>query len=111
MQAPRTWQSNSRRFRNGVILVCLAQCLDIVTTIVGFRLGIAEDNPIMSFVLHRQGELAMFGLKIAIVGAIIVLIGRLRWPANRVWPLLLLMTLLATVIVIRNVALIAQVVA
>src|SRR5437660_1384015 len=107
MQAMQTWWPMSSSLKIGLGLLFLAQSLDVVTTLIGLHLGIPEGNPVMNLVLHRQGELAMYGLKVALVAAAILLIGSLRWPSQRVWPLLLIMTLPAIVVVISNLALIA----
>jgi hypothetical protein len=88
--------------------VCLANGLDMLTTAIGLRLGIPEGNPLMGSVLRLHGELAMFGLKILLVAFLVFVAVRVQRRYRRVWPLMLVMIVPAFLVVVNNVALIAQ---
>jgi hypothetical protein len=103
-----SWQGGVPGLRLWLAILCTAHALDVVTTAIGLRLGIAESNPLMYSVLHLNGELSMYGLKIAIVVLLVLAIGPIQQRYRRIWPILLLMTAPAVLVVINNVALIAE---
>jgi uncharacterized protein DUF5658 len=66
-----------------------SQAGDLLTTWLGLRAGIAEDNPLVRSVL-ANGDFLLFGaVKLALVTALLVLALRSRWPFTR-WGLQLL---------------------
>jgi hypothetical protein len=49
-----------------MLAYCLVQALDLVTTRVGFALGLPETNPVAVALLQRYGEAALFEAKVGI---------------------------------------------
>lgn len=80
----------------------------MLTTAIGIRRGIPEDNPLMGSVLHLHGELAMYAMKILVVAFLVFVIVRVQRRYRRVWPLLLVMTVPVLLVLINNLALIAE---
>jgi hypothetical protein len=60
---------------------CLAQVLDVATTHVGLHAGRQELNGIAAWIIAHDGELAVYLLKLSLVGvlvAFLLLVGRRR---------------------------------
>ncbi len=85
-----------------VIPVCLVQGLDIATTATNLRLGFYEANPLMASAL-AHGELLMYGLKVAVVTALILAIIGLRWRYRVIWPFFVAMNVPTALAVAVNV--------
>lgn len=59
----------ARRERALWTLLVLALVADVVSTVLGLRLGHAEGNPVIASVLADAGVLGFFGVKTAVLGA------------------------------------------
>ena len=108
MRTGSAWHWGFTQLSFWIVLLLVSQCLDVATTAVGLHLGIAERNPVMISIFRNHGELAMYGLKLLAVAAVILAIVRLRHRYRRVWPIALAMALPALVAVVNNVVLIAE---
>jgi hypothetical protein len=108
VRAAPTWERGFPSLQLWLVTIGLTHGLDILTTAIGLRLGIPEDNPFMSSVLHRHGELAMYGMKILIVVGLVFAVVRLRGRYQRAWTLMLAMTVPVFLVVVHNLALIAE---
>lgn len=73
-----------RSFAPFLILALVAHALDLVTTIVGVIDGVPEGNPVMTQLLNHYGLVGMDLVKIALVGALGILLWRvrLRYPRS-----------------------------
>jgi len=58
---------------------------DIISTHLGLRMGLPEGNLIPATILGLRGEAAMYGLKLATVSAVILLIALLDGRYPRLW--------------------------
>jgi uncharacterized membrane protein YqjE len=61
----------------------VASLLDVLTTQVGFALGVPEGNPAMAAVLRSHGELWMFGLRLVLAAFIFGLFAYALWRFHR----------------------------
>jgi hypothetical protein len=60
---------------------CVAQLLDIVTTHIGLSQGRQELNGIAAWIIQHDGELAVYGIKLALVAGLVgllLILGRRR---------------------------------
>jgi hypothetical protein len=105
MQRAQTWRMGLRWQSPWLILAVIANGLDLVSTVVGLRLGIPEDNPLMSWVLGYHGELAMYVLKVLIVTSLVLFVGYLQRHYRRAWIFFLPMIFLPILAVANNLAL------
>ena len=103
-----TWRRGFPSLKLWLVIVCLAHGLDMLTTAIGIRRGIPEDNPLMGSALRLHGELAMYGMKILVVAFLVFVIVRVQRRYRRVWPLMLVMTVPVLLVLINNLALIAE---
>ena len=91
--------------KKAIILVgfCTAQFLDIVTTHIGLSQGRQELNGVAAWVIQHDGELAVYAIKLALVGvlvAFLLIIGRRR-PA--IWNAYLVAAFITTFAVANNI--------
>ena len=102
MQEARMWDASGPVWRIWVLMVCLAHSLDVATTAAGLRLGIPEGNPLMAQVLSGHSEIAMYGLKAALVAVLITAVWKFRPRYPLVWPLFQIMTVMVVLTVVNN---------
>lgn len=82
---------------------CTAQLLDVVTTHIGLSEGRQELNGIAAWIITHDGELMVYVLKLALVGALVgllFLVGRTR---PLVWNAYLVAAWITTFAVINNI--------
>jgi hypothetical protein len=87
-----------------VILVafCTAQVLDIVTTHIGLSQGRQEMNGVAAWIIAHDGELAVYAIKLSLVGGLVgllLLVGRRR---AGIWNAYLVAAWITTFAVINN---------
>lgn len=87
-----------------VILVafCTAQVLDIVTTHIGLSEGRQEMNGAAAWIIAHDGELAVYLIKLSLVGGLVgllLLVGRRR---AGIWNAYLVAAWITTFAVINN---------
>ncbi|HEX5417198.1 MAG TPA: DUF5658 family protein [Chloroflexota bacterium] len=95
--------------RHWLLLLLVANLLDIATTVIGLTLGIPEGNPVEASILASLGEFWMFLFKVMLVALLVLAIHPLHRHYRRLWPAFLVMTMPTVLVVLSNVALIAQV--
>jgi hypothetical protein len=81
---------------------CTAQLLDVVTTHIGLSQGRQELNGAAAWIITHQGELAVYALKLGLVGGLVgllFLVGRRR-PA--IWNAYLVAAWITTFAVVNN---------
>lgn len=90
--------------KKAVILIgfCLAQLLDITTTHIGLAQGRQELNGVAAWIIARDGEFAVYGLKLALViglVAFLLVFGRRR---AGIWNAYLVAAWITTFAVLNN---------
>ncbi len=80
-----------------------AQVMDVVTTHIGLSAGRQELNGAAGWVITNYGELAVYGLKLSLVGGLLgflLIVGRRR---NAFWNAYLIAAWITTLAVVNNV--------
>ena len=80
---------------------CAAQLLDVTTTHIGLSQGRQELNCVAAWIIQRNGELEVYGLKLSLVAGLVVFLlifGRTR----AVWNAYLIAAWLTTFAVVNN---------
>ncbi|HET9848921.1 MAG TPA: DUF5658 family protein [Candidatus Dormibacteraeota bacterium] len=90
--------------KKAVILIgfCLAQLLDITTTHIGLSQGRQELNGVAAWIIARNGEFAVYGLKLALVVGLVgflLVFGRRR---AGIWNAYLVAAWITTFAVLNN---------
>jgi len=81
---------------------CVAQILDVVTTHIGLATGRRELNGIAAWIIANDGELAVYAIKLTLVGglvAFVLLYGRRR---AGIWNAYLIAAWITAFAVINN---------
>jgi hypothetical protein len=81
---------------------CTAQLLDVTTTHIGLSQGRQELNGVAAWIIGHQGELAVYAIKLGLVGGLVtflLLYGRRR-PG--IWNAFLVAAWITTFAVINN---------
>lgn len=81
---------------------CLAQVLDVTTTHIGLSQGRQELNGVAAWIIARDGEFAVYGLKLALVAglvAFLLVFGRRRVG---IWNAYLVAAWITTFAVVNN---------
>ncbi len=76
--------------------------LDLLTTLVGLRLGFREVNPIPAFILSNYGEIGLLIFKGASAAALVPVIAILGRKYPRTWIALVLGAALVGMVVVSN---------
>jgi hypothetical protein len=82
---------------------CTAQLLDVTTTHIGLSQGRQELNGVAAWIIARNGELAVYALKLGLVGmlvAFLLVFGRRSRP---VWNAYLIAAWITTFAVMNNI--------
>ena len=90
--------------KKALILIgfCLAQVLDVTTTHIGLSQGRQELNGIAAWIIARDGEFAVYGLKLTLVAglvAFLLIVGRRR---TAIWNAYLVAAWITTFAVLNN---------
>ncbi|HVH65170.1 MAG TPA: DUF5658 family protein [Candidatus Acidoferrum sp.] len=90
--------------KKALILIgfCLAQLLDVTTTHIGLTQGRQELNGIAAWIIARDGEFAVYGLKLTLVAglvAFLLIVGRRR---AGIWNAYLVAAWITTFAVLNN---------
>ena len=90
--------------KKALILIgfCLAQVLDVTTTHIGLSQGRQELNGVAAWIIARDGEFAVYGLKLALVAglvAFLLVFGRRR---AGIWNAYLVAAWITTFAVVNN---------
>ncbi len=88
--------------RAALILVLILNLGDVVTTRLGFALGIPEGNPIPAMLHASGGEFAIFGAKFAVMITIILLVCLLGKRYPRLWHTLTVTNIVLLAVVVSN---------
>jgi hypothetical protein len=91
-----------------LVPLLVGHLLDIVTTAIGLRLGIPESNPFLASVMRQHGELAMYGLKALLVAWIVLAVLLMQRRYRHAWPVVVVSTIPVVLVVVNNLALIAE---
>jgi hypothetical protein len=81
---------------------CTAQLLDVTTTHIGLSQGRQELNGVAAWIIVHEGELAVYAIKLGLVGALVtvlLLYGRRR---AGIWNAFLIAAWITTFAVINN---------
>src|ERR1700738_3489588 len=82
---------------------CPAQLLDVTTTHIGLSQGRQELNGAAAWIIARNGELAVYGLKLGLVGMLVAVLLVFGRRSNAVWKAYLFAAWITTFAVITNV--------
>src|ERR1700730_10838670 len=82
---------------------CTAQLLDVTTTHIGLSQGRQELNGAAAWIIARNGELAVYGLKLGLVGLLVAFLLIFGRRSNAVWNAYLIAAWITTFAVINNV--------
>lgn len=100
MASARSLRQIDKRYIAGLFL--LLQGLDILTTFVGLRNGAVEANPFAAWVMSSYGEFVMYGLKAALVLAVLAVVLLTERVAPRVWLAMRTVNVIMLVVVMIN---------
>jgi hypothetical protein len=81
---------------------CTAQLLDVTTTHIGLSQGRQELNGAAAWIIARNGELAVYGLKLGLVGMLVAFLLVFGRRSNAVWNAYLIAAWITTFAVINN---------
>jgi hypothetical protein len=82
---------------------CTAQLLDVTTTHIGLSLGRQELNGAAAWIITHDGELAVYGLKLGLVGLLVAFLLVFGRRSAAVWNAYLIAAWITTFAVINNV--------
>jgi hypothetical protein len=82
---------------------CTAQLLDVTTTHIGLSLGRQELNGAAAWIITHDGELAVYGLKLGLVGLLVTFLLVFGRRSAAVWNAYLIAAWITTFAVINNV--------
>src|ERR1700682_1224972 len=91
--------------KKALILIgfCTAQLLDVTTTHIGLSQGRQELNGAAAWIIARNGELAVYGLKLGLVGMLVAFLLLFGRRSKAVWNAYLIAAWITTFAVINNV--------
>jgi hypothetical protein len=81
---------------------CTAQLLDVTTTHIGLSQGRQELNGAAAWIIARNGELAVYGLKLGLVSMLVAFLLIFARRSNAVWNAYLIAAWITTFAVINN---------
>jgi hypothetical protein len=82
---------------------CTAQLLDVTTTHIGLSQGRQELNGVAAWIIAHNGELAVYGLKLGLVGMLVAFLLLYGRRSSAVWNAYLIAAWITTFAVINNV--------
>src|SRR6266849_8041441 len=82
---------------------CTAQVLDVTTTHIGLSQGRQELNGAAAWIIAHNGELAVYGLKLGLVGMLVAFLLLYGRRSNAVWNAYLIAAWITTFAVINNI--------
>ena len=82
---------------------CTAQLLDVTTTHIGLSQGHQELNGVAAWIIVHNGELAVYGLKLGLVGLLVAFLLLYGRRSSAVWNAYLIAAWITTFAVINNV--------
>ena len=92
------------RHRVGLLAALDLNLGDAISTHIGLAGGIPEGNPIPARLLANGGQVAFFGVKFAVVAAIVLVICLLGSRYPRLWHAITVTNIVLAIVVISNVA-------
>lgn len=90
--------------RKALILIgfCLAQVLDIATTHIGLSQGRQELNGVAAWIIARDGEIAVYALKLALVVGLVAFLLAFGRRRAGIWNAYLIAAGITTFAVLNN---------
>ena len=82
---------------------CTAQLLDVTTTHIGLSQGRQELNGVAAWIIAHNGELAVYGLKLGLVGMLVAFLLLYGRRSSAIWNAYLIAAWITTFAVINNV--------
>ena len=82
---------------------CTAQLLDVTTTHIGLSQGRQELNGVAAWIITHNGELAVYGLKLGLVGMLVAFLLLYGRRSSAIWNAYLIAAWITTFAVINNV--------
>jgi len=82
---------------------CTAQLLDVTTTHIGLSQGRQELNGAAAWIIAHNGELAVYGLKLGLVGMLVAFLLLYGRRSSAVWNAYLIAAWITTFAVINNI--------
>ena len=92
------------RGKKAFILIgfCTAQLLDVTTTHIGLSQGRQELNGVAAWIITHDGELAVYGIKLSLVGMLVMFLLIFGRRSTSVWNAYLIAAWITTFAVINN---------
>jgi hypothetical protein len=85
-----------------VVLALALNVGDVISTLIGFRLGVPEGNPLPRLLIGHWGELTFFSFKLWLVAAVIFVVCLLEARYPRLWRAVYVINAVLVAVVLSN---------